>query len=1053
MRLLFFHSVFLNAGAATAVMHQAYNTLRPFNRFLQQAINTAKQRQTRYNLAWTRVRNLDELVLTPLDTRVRIPRVSPAWIVVNWPLGQVPDPSKPLMNITRSETVHADAVENTNAGLRLQTRAHFEATDQIFWCGIMCSLVREDEPVPPKTFSALDGTALPLRRAAEADGEEHWSAVIEGLYTETRLLSDRVPVDVELVPPTLDVKHYIDSSGEMFQPSGGVLRVEEHPADGLLVANHGVRFEWRAKSGRRGLWVQLLPPEEVGADAFLDPRAAFCEEDVQEVWTQPNHNRDTTMRVKRVDRDRYQLLLERLPDDDTRLYLPVDVRNLRLQQRALRQLSDGPLPHHAGLLRLCENTDKVRWPYFDPDSPSSWFGLAEGPSGTDEQRRFVAKALGTPDFAFLEGPPGSGKTTAICELIQQLVARGLRVLLCASTHVAIDNVLEKLIDSTDIDALRIGQLGRVDARVQACQLDQRIQLLVDGWREQPELASFGDGELNAMAERIIVASADLTCATTMGIINHPVFREQDRDNVDQRWGDRPIATMPQWDVLIVDEASKTLIQEFLVPALMAKKWIIVGDVRQLPPFADRADIVANIRELSDDKDPTIFAAERQRACLLGFRLARSKANRWLIVEPSGVLLALEREVKRLGERAPSLVRVTSELQLEDEIFALRLAAADWVLVSEEVLPRVASRLPSNLLHARELSEASCGLSKDQALFFRRAWARDRDSLRAEEAEQCDWLARHDLGGEVAWRLTRAYELRHSDNKQARQHLLEDLEDLLPDDDNIWERVKDIHDIGLPSILEVLQRGIGEQRSKRSSALTLGMPKHSKTAFEQRFERLSFQHRMHPKISEFSRKHFYQGSALHDANTIERRDRDLGWSFSDIFRSRRVFIDINGLERGGVNEGELRIIEAVLTRFLEWARAVHRPRRDRPNKWEVACLSFYLKQERAISEMLRGLTNDSGPNRFFRDGVELVCGTVDRFQGREADVVLISMRNTSRIGFLDSPNRLNVALTRARQQLIVVGNARYFRRCKIAELNALVDESEILDGQKWMGGRR
>jgi superfamily I DNA and/or RNA helicase len=42
--------------------------------------------------------------------------------------------------------------------------------------------------------------------------------------------------------------------------------------------------------------------------------------------------------------------------------------------------------------------------------------------------------------------------------------------------------------------------------------------------------------------------------------------------------------MPHWDVLIVDEASKTLIQEFMVPALMAKRWIVVGDVRQLPPF-------------------------------------------------------------------------------------------------------------------------------------------------------------------------------------------------------------------------------------------------------------------------------------------------------------------------------------------------------------------------------------------------------------------------------------------------------------------------------------
>jgi len=49
--------------------------------------------------------------------------------------------------------------------------------------------------------------------------------------------------------------------------------------------------------------------------------------------------------------------------------------------------------------------------------------------------------MSTPNFMFLEGPPGSGKTTAISELIYQLLIRNKRVLLVASTHVAVDNDL------------------------------------------------------------------------------------------------------------------------------------------------------------------------------------------------------------------------------------------------------------------------------------------------------------------------------------------------------------------------------------------------------------------------------------------------------------------------------------------------------------------------------------------------------------------------------------------------------------------------------------
>ena len=64
----------------------------------------------------------------------------------------------------------------------------------------------------------------------------------------------------------------------------------------------------------------------------------------------------------------------------------------------------------------------------------------------DQKPHPLKKALQTPDLAILEGPPGSGKTSTILELVLQLVRRGQRVLVCGSTHVAVDNVLERLID-------------------------------------------------------------------------------------------------------------------------------------------------------------------------------------------------------------------------------------------------------------------------------------------------------------------------------------------------------------------------------------------------------------------------------------------------------------------------------------------------------------------------------------------------------------------------------------------------------------------------------
>ena len=96
----------------------------------------------------------------------------------------------------------------------------------------------------------------------------------------------------------------------------------------------------------------------------------------------------------------------------------------------------------------------------------------------------MQKALTSRDFAFLEGPPGSGKTTAICELIQQLIAQGKRILLCGSTHASIDNVLERLHAKEAISALRIGHTERISVRVQSIQLDERVTQLLETWAQR-----------------------------------------------------------------------------------------------------------------------------------------------------------------------------------------------------------------------------------------------------------------------------------------------------------------------------------------------------------------------------------------------------------------------------------------------------------------------------------------------------------------------------------------------------------------------------------------
>ncbi|MBK9263305.1 MAG: AAA family ATPase [Polyangiaceae bacterium] len=1099
MKVLFFHATAGHPRVAPPLMDQAGKTLRPFTRYLGQAIHTAKQRQFRYQLPWEKVRNLLTIRLDPVDSQLRVPRRQPGVVLVHWPEGKAPDFSQQGFIMNRGVAFRVDTASRTDSGLRVKTDIPLLPSDDVFWCGVRAAVEQEAAPPLPRDVRDLQGRPLKLAAPPRAnDDDRYWLLLVEGEHDDCDLVVDGEEVEAEALTTSAELHRVVDQQGRSFQVHGGILRVEEPPANGLLKGDNGLRYRWSEgeSSGRRGNWIQLLPPESSDAEDFMDPRAAFCEGDLEQVWTQQRHAKDTTFKVKKVDQDRYQVLLDRYPPEDSTLYLPVDQRNLQLQRRALRQLAEAPLPHHRGLLRLCENPERVDWPKVEPVHISDWRALKDATrSGTDEQRAFVSKALGSPDFAFLQGPPGSGKTTAICEMVQQLVEQGQRVLLCASTHVAIDNVLERLLEaSSPIYAVRIGKIDKVDDKVQATQLDERIYKLISMWRTQPAMQVYGDGDLEDMAERTVIMAANLTCGTTMGIVNHPLFRGRDQD---LHISERPISTMPHWDVLIVDEASKTLIQEFLVPALMAKRWIIVGDVRQLPPFTDRADIVANLRDLVDENDKPVFPLDHQRACLLLFRmlrrLVRQPAMRWLMVERPGVLEWIARELQVEPEPRPSVVRVVAKgasssgpvdvVTVADlragKPAALKLAAADWVLVADDLLPEVADLLPSNLLLTVDVTaDNSGGLHEGNVLLMRHAWWLPRSGRLSEpydadrdfafkhkkdkvttfaESEMCEaeWLSRHTLANELAWRLTRLHELRYS--RKDKKWLRDELGWLQPLATSIAEPIAEIEDIGLPSIIEVLQEGIGVDRSARRSALTIGLAASRPNDFAARFESLTFQHRMHAEIAQFSREIIYEGQALKDANTIQIRDDVLGWDFGR-FPSRRAWANVDGHDNHGVNRQEIDVMASILRDFIDWVRRKGAPNRTSPRVWEVACLCFYSKQERAISEKLYEVTGDSRKTRFeVRDlPIEIVCGTVDRFQGREADLVMLSMRNTGRIGFLDSPNRLNVALTRARQQLVILGKYSYYLGCNISELKELAGRTLLVDHhevRRWARSKR
>lgn len=97
----------------------------------------------------------------------------------------------------------------------------------------------------------------------------------------------------------------------------------------------------------------------------------------------------------------------------------------------------------------------------------------------DSQRSAIQRGLEAKDVCLIHGPPGTGKTTTVVEFIRQAAKMGHKVLACAPSNVAVDNLVARLAVEVKGQPLRIVRLGhpaRVTEDVLKHCLDACIQV-------------------------------------------------------------------------------------------------------------------------------------------------------------------------------------------------------------------------------------------------------------------------------------------------------------------------------------------------------------------------------------------------------------------------------------------------------------------------------------------------------------------------------------------------------------------------------------------------
>ncbi len=280
----------------------------------------------------------------------------------------------------------------------------------------------------------------------------------------------------------------------------------------------------------------------------------------------------------------------------------------------------------------------------------------------DSQRKAILSALHARDLCLLQGPPGTGKTTVIAELIWQLISlnQEQKILLTSETNLAVDNAIEKLLNKehTLVKPLRFGKDTKFEEEGKKYSFNRIMKWIDEKFVSQAyeedsleekddedeiasdnpynnavqiwmnRIAEKSHTEINPKyAEALKDWAIELTQPETevkklfkqkyfkyANVVGSTCSSSGSRSFMDsyqlifntkaeyladptKPWNRIPV----EFEAVIMDEASKATPPEMLLPLCFAKKSIVIGDHKQLPPMLNEKEFKEALLELKSER--------------------------------------------------------------------------------------------------------------------------------------------------------------------------------------------------------------------------------------------------------------------------------------------------------------------------------------------------------------------------------------------------------------------------------------------------------------------
>jgi hypothetical protein len=393
------------------------------------------------------------------------------------------------------------------------------------------------------------------------------------------------------------------------------LSLPERVRRGLALRDLEVMDTGAAPGGRTQLWIAPR-----GEPVDLEVARVGQGDPVILWWEDPEAEDAVRAVVSRRRRDALAVVLDEVPDrfeeGGFRLDLDAPEATFDRGDRALARWKE---------LEKGDPRRPLRDALFGVRAPGFSAVEAGAPLDADlnaPQRRAVDRALAAETLSLILGPPGTGKTRTLAEVVRRAVARGERVLVTAASNLAVDNLAERLVAAGE-PVLRLGHPARVLPSVEAHTLDAQLEAteehrLARSWmRDAHELRRrahkrFDRGAIGHRARREAFAEAgrlmrdargQLKGAQKVILARHPIVC------ATAAGADAALLGGVRFDRVVLDEATQAPDPIALVALSRAPLATLAGDPHQLPPTvidleAERAGLGRTFFErLCDDPRP------------------------------------------------------------------------------------------------------------------------------------------------------------------------------------------------------------------------------------------------------------------------------------------------------------------------------------------------------------------------------------------------------------------------------------------------------------------